>query len=87
MEKMFKYPLTAEVTDLQLPQGAIPLSCGMQGNTIVVWCKVDPAKPTTTRKMRIVPTGADIPEMCSAFIGTVQTAMGLVFHIFEECIA
>ena len=89
MFHVWKFDL--KVTDfvvLQMPEGAKVLSVaerGEFGNRLDVWALVDPDAPMRERRFRVVGTGHPFPdaEECR-FVGTVQTRVGLVWHLFES---
>jgi hypothetical protein len=77
---IYKYRLDPGVTKLKL-QGPI-LSCGVQGNDIMVWAIYDEAVGEKTVKVEVVGTGHPLYELSvRQFLGTVFID-GLVFHIF-----
>lgn len=69
-----------------LPENAVILSLGMQGESIVFWALVDDSRSLEERRFRIFGTGWTIGvERLDKlkFVGTVQTPTGLVWHVFE----
>lgn len=92
MNVIYKYHL--EVTDWQtinLPQGAIPLSVGVQvvanprgaEHNVALWAQhVISTTPTELREIRFVGTGHPFQDTNDhTFLGTVQEC-GFVWHIF-----
>lgn len=87
---IWKYPippygLGMDYTTVKMPQGAEILTAHEQRDEIYLWAKVDPSKPTVTRRIACygeqenvnqVPDGAD-------YIGTVFVGQHLVFHVFD----
>ena len=88
MFHVWKFELAAaESPVVQLPEGAKVLSVaerGEFGNRLSVWALVDTEAPVQDRRFRVVGTGHPFPdaEECR-FVGTVQTRVGLVWHVFE----
>ena len=77
---------------MELPKGAVILSCGLQNNknlykNLCVWAKVDPNQTEMVEvEFYIFGTGWPIPDEIDnslQFIGTVMISDGLyVYHIF-----
>lgn len=68
---------------VEMPGGAKILTCQMQGDTIVLYAKVDPDTPPEIRMFQVIGTGQEIPEeLDHEYVGTVQYGP-LVFHVFE----
>lgn len=89
MNTIYKYPVTiADFPTLpsfttDMPLNAKILSCGMQGNTLVVWALVDStALFLAPRPLMVVLTGAAVVGN-GRFIGTVIAPGGVVVHVFE----
>ena len=85
MQTIYKYPINRlDVEELELPQGATPLTLQLQGGQPCLWFLVDPDRPTEVRRFLIFGTGHAIGPEAGAYIGTFQLAHGtLVFHVFE----
>ena len=71
---------------INIPEGSTILSCGVQGEDIVVWYLVrDQNAMIVPVRVRVIPTGMEsigiIPEK---FLGTVQFPGEFVFHVFVE---
>lgn len=97
MKTVWKYPLSAVETMIDMPAGAQPLSVGIQPGVdgrpvVVLWALVDPDATKTARWFQVVGTGnvelAD--DQPHRFVGTTSaaalTATGpefVVFHVFE----
>ncbi len=78
----FKIP-TADIFQISLPIGAVPLSVQVQLGEVVLWCFCNSENDTETRRFRLAGTGHPIKEDVN-YIGTFQLASGnLVFHLFE----
>jgi len=81
----FSVPI-ANVFELEMPEGAIPLSCGVQKGQAVIWAAVD---TTTEKKERhlfyLRGTGEDLPNLTATrFMGTFQMLGGdLIYHLFD----
>lgn len=89
MATIHKFEL--QITDLQhveMPDGASALAVGEQRTgRLVLWAKVDPAKPLRTYAVRIYGTGHPIEDKDDKafwYVGTVRTESGLVWHVCFE---
>lgn len=91
MQTIFKYvipPPRFGISTIQMPRHAEPLSVGTQGDTLVLWAKVDTEEPMCPHEFCVFATGERLalerlraPER---FLGTVQLPGPLVFHIFAS---
>ena len=83
--EIWKYPLGAICTDLKMPNGSKILTVQIQNDNATLWAIV-PTVGTVeqSRRFRLHPTGAGTHEIKGDYIGTVQQANGLVWHVFEE---
>ena len=87
MKTIYKYklPLT-DLSEISLPASGDVISVGDQQGELVLWVLVEPDEKMMLRTFRIAgtghPLGFESPNDVS-FIGTVQQASGLVWHIFE----
>ena len=100
MRTIWKYHLKLiDEQMLELPQGAYPLSVGVQKKeerigyreSLYLWMQLDPEQPKKDKyHIWIVGTGAPIPfpkDTQVQFIGTAQMADGaLVWHVFVSII-
>jgi hypothetical protein len=70
---IWKYALPAygAVTHA-MPDGAVPLSVGVQDGAAVVWMQVDPSQPKVDRSFVVRLTGGTLFEAAGIFIGTFQ---------------
>ena len=101
MQTIWKFELdlfNGDVSQIEMPEGAVSISAGVQGRTFVVWALVDPNAPRVTRRFVVHGTGhpvlkevtetftAEIQnhpvEVLASFINTVFIGP-LVFHIFD----
>jgi hypothetical protein len=57
---------------------------GEQQGRLVLWARVDPDALTMTRTILIRATGEPFDGSESRYVGTVQMAGGLVWHVFES---
>lgn len=83
---IYKYELRPWTLFLDVPKGATVLSVGTQEpESIVAWLLVDPDAPRVSRMLAALPTGVELPYAYegTTFVGTVQMADGLVFHVFD----
>lgn len=83
-KKVFKYPLTHNINNIELPAGAQVLTVQIQGNEVMMWALVDPNAPPKSREFQVVGTGQKLTfdRYPPVYIGTVQMA-GMVWHVFE----
>jgi hypothetical protein len=65
-----------------MPEGAQPLSLGIQDGIIVMWAMIDPENNAQYAYIHLVGTGEDTDYSPDSFIGTVQEASGFVWHAF-----
>ncbi len=91
-ETIWKYDLgtpTPHLITHRMPDGAHPLSVGVQDGKIVLWARVAPGKNAKDRQFAVAWTGEPLPwaelkppVVGYNFLGTV-TIEGLVCHVFE----
>ena len=81
---IWKYPLVlADKQSLVLPKDAKFLHVAVQDGGTWLWALVLPDNPTEARFLRIIGTGNPVEYPNDPYIGTVHTASGFVWHIFE----
>ena len=89
--KVFKYPIPFQndprEVEIELFDSDEVLSCGFQGNTLMMWVAVHASNRQRIRKFIPLMTGEEMPaQYCIGgghkFIGTV-TNNGIVVHLFE----
>ncbi len=85
MNSVWKFPLRDDPEAiLRMPKGAQVLSVQVQEGRPMVWALVDPQEKSVRRKFWIVGTGWNVnPDGLGSFVGTIQLAGDLVFHIFD----
>lgn len=84
MLSVWKYEvLREERFAIDIPKGAELLTVQMQGNTAQLWALVEPDREKETRHFHLAGTGHPIGDDVLQYVGTFQTRMGLVFHLFE----
>lgn len=82
--KVFKYPVDLiQHFNIQIPHAAKLLSFQVQDNVPMIWALVDENQPLEERKFRVAGTGHPIDDSVKAYVGTIQMANGLVWHLFE----
>jgi len=85
--EIWKYKLNIyENGELEMPDGAVPLSVQSQNGQPCLWAMVDPEKELVLRKFRIIGTGHKFNNSFkhSDYIGTFQQAEGFfIWHLFE----
>ena len=80
-----KYLVSPEF-EIKVPVGSSILHVGEQKGDIYIWiCFPVEESDYVVRNFFAKPTGVESSENVLKFIGTVQMADGLVFHIFEGC--
>ena len=81
---VWKFPIV--VTDRQtvhMPAGAQILTAPVQRGQLCLWALVNPTAPRQDRQIEVLGTGNPAPEASRCYIGTVQMAGALVWHVFE----
>ena len=77
---------------VDMPATARPFSVALQDGAIVVWALCDPdqeaefdMQPAGLRRFIVANTGQEIPGFPkgAAFLGTVTTANGIVWHVWD----
>lgn len=95
MLTIYKYPLAiADSQRIVMPHNSVPLSVGMQRETLCLWASVDTDRQETEHEVRILGTGHEASSIlglrswCDVhwkFLGTVQQNGGaLIWHVFIE---
>lgn len=83
--KIFKYLLTADVNTLEVPKYTEFISLGFQTGSFVVWAMVAPEASIVKRTIVLIATGMDVPDPnLYAYLATIQTPAGFVFHAFVD---
>jgi len=81
---IWKYTITEDQSDIEVPGGGTVLTVGNQFGSIVLWVELDPSMTVVERSFKIIGTGWDTSVTCNMiYIGTVQINQ-LVWHIYEE---
>jgi len=86
--QIWKYPLTNDVTTLNLPADAVILSAHAQDNKPTLWVQqsITPSTVTVPRQFICIPTGTTMPPLgqLHSFIGTVLLHQdAFVLHVYE----
>ena len=82
---IWKFPFEiAGRIEIAMPEGSRVLAVQMQGENPTLWALVNPRCAIQSRFFRIYGTGHGIPEPPGNYIGTVQDARGLVWHVFND---
>jgi hypothetical protein len=98
MKVIYKYEiLKLGHNRLEMPQYAIPLSIGFQGDNLMMWAMVEPSNPIVAYDVHAFFTGAEIdteryPNFVlgrNKFLGTTKGSAGLVatklvYHVFID---
>lgn len=67
-----------------IPKDSRFLSAGVQGHEeLVVWILTSPDAETMEHDFFVAATGELLPDEKMGYLATVQTALGLVWHIWE----
>ena len=82
---VWKYPIKiGGLTELNLPSGAQVLTANLQNEQPFLWALVDPNKPLTIRRFRLVATGEPLDANSVFYVGTLFPEGGrFVLHLFE----
>lgn len=82
---IYKYQLASTFNDFQqvsLPRGAVPIHVGMQENKFYVWAEVVRTTPWQAVNFWIAWTGHLRPPSMYRHLGTIQSAVGEVHHVY-----
>lgn len=89
MKTIYKYSL--DVVDTQeviLPKWCTPLSVQIQNDKLTMWAMVETDEPQVKAIVTVFGTGHPVPHNFylgrgnNIYLGTVQTKIGLVWHVF-----
>lgn len=88
MITVYKYVLKDQYEQkVRIYQGARPISVGLQGNKLCVWCIVDTEQPVIYKTFWIFDTGEAIPlkpfDLYYKYIGRIDDGL-IVHHVFEN---
>lgn len=85
VQTIYKYLVPIRTAQTVMIPGPAKILCvQMQEVTPVIWALVQIGNPNQPRHLVWYPTGVTMPIRLREYIGTVQTPLGLVFHLFEE---
>lgn len=82
-KRIYKYPLTVGINELEIPVGSLILNVIEQGGVATAYVMVNDTKQTEKRTLRVFGTGWDLPAVKLEYITTVKDSM-FVWHVFEE---
>jgi len=85
-QTIWKYDLNIDDSQMiEMPIGAIIISCHLQYGRPVLWAIVDPRQPRKHRIINMSGTGRDLSNrILGVFIGTfLINRDDLVFHVFD----
>lgn len=82
------------LASIQMPAGARPLHVGVDpaapsygyagaADVLGLWALVDPDAPVVHRWFAVTGTGHPLPTPDATHVGTVVTAVGLVWHVWD----
>ena len=83
---VYKYTLRFfGVGSIPLPIGSKPLSVGFQDSELVIWVVVNPSNDRIIHhQFAVLPTGRSVSTQLGAHVGTVTSAHGFVYHVFDQ---
>lgn len=82
-KRIFKYPLSVDRNEVELPKGSLILDIICQKQTLTMYVMVNDVEALETRTLHVFGTGWPLPELKLEYINTVDTGV-FVWHIFEE---
>lgn len=83
MRRIWKFgPLIDAVNNIDIPERSEFLHVGMQDEKIFIWFLVNPESPKILRRFTVYGTGWPVENDGSIHLGTVQSKVGYVWHIF-----
>lgn len=83
--KIYKYVLENDVNTLEVPPLTEFIKLGYQTEGFVIWAMVEPNVRTVKRLVILIATGMDVPDpTLYAYLDTLQTPTGFVFHAFVD---
>jgi len=68
---------------LNMPQNAEIVAFQTQRDIPTIWAVIDPEAKYIPRYFYLSETGSSLPDSCLKYIGTIQTVIGAVYHLFE----
>lgn len=83
MRVVWKYPISAEVTEVDLPVGSVVRRVEQRPEGAVAWVEHDTDRPKVPRRLIVVATGQEVPEIAHAYVGTLFQDW-LVWHVYED---
>lgn len=85
MKTIWKFHLAVtQEQPLAMPEGSEILTVQLQGDALVLWAKVNDARPTVERIFHVYGTGHPVHGVAELeYIATVQVG-AIVLHIFER---
>lgn len=83
MKVIWKYPLSEQVTKVDLPVGSIVRRVEQRPEGAVAWIEHDTDAPVVPRRLIVVGTGQEIPPEAHAYVGTLFQDW-LVWHVYED---
>lgn len=81
MEKIYKYKLNLQDTQIINAPIVKPLCVQKQGNELALWAEVDTAKDNEIFQVTIVGTGHSVPTDAGEYLSTVQDGY-YVWHVY-----
>jgi hypothetical protein len=80
---IWKYEMMSHRAVIKTHEDAQFLSVGVQDGIIVLWAEVDPTRPPAERVFEAVNTGSPLPPLRTTFMGSVQVAGWVMWHVYE----
>lgn len=82
-KRIFKYILSADRNEIELPKGSLILNIICQKKTLTMYVMINDVEDKEIRTLHVLGTGWILPELKLEYINTVDTGV-FVWHIFEE---
>ncbi len=79
---IWKYDLRPGDNTISMPGPEKALAVAFQGNRLCIWCLVTPGEPEKGCHFWVAMTGEELPDLDMTHIGTAQSMLGIVAHVF-----
>ena len=71
----------ADKSEVEIPEGFVPLHVAPQGGLIRLWAEVETNSPEKTHRFQIIGTGHEVPKGAQ-YLGTVLDPP-FVWHLYQ----